>query len=63
MNIGNNIKELRLQKKFTQKQVAEKLGVSCQAISKWENHINAPDIDLIPEIAKLFEVSIDSLFL
>ena len=61
-NIGNNIKQLRQQKKMTQKQVAERLGVSYQAISKWENSINAPDIALLPEIAELFGVSIDVLF-
>ena len=62
MNIGNNIKKMRLDKKLTQGQIAEKLGVSCQAVSKWENNINAPDILLLPEIAKIFDVSIDELF-
>ena len=61
-NIGNNIKQLRQQKKMTQKQVAKRLDVSYQAISKWENNTNAPDIALLPEIAELFGVSIDVLF-
>ena len=62
MNIGNNIKQLRRQNNFTQVQVANNLGVSCQAISKWENNICVPDIALIPAIAQLFGVTIDALF-
>ena len=62
MNIGDNIKRLRQRHNLTQDQVAEKLCVSYQAVSKWENNINAPDISLLPEIAKLFGVSIDALF-
>ncbi len=62
MNIGNNIKQLRQQKNLTQEQVAEKLGVSYQAVSKWENNSNTPDITLLPKIANHFGVSIDALF-
>ena len=62
MNIGGNIKRLRQRHNLTQDQVAEKLCVSYQAVSKWENNINAPDIALLPEIANLFGVSIDTLF-
>ena len=62
MNIGNNIKQLRQQNHLTQDQVAEKLGVSYQAVSKWENYANTPDIALLPKIANLFGVSIDALF-
>lgn len=62
MNIGNNIKNLRKQKKLTQEQVAEKLGISYQAVSRWENNANTPDIALLPEIASIFDVSIDTLF-
>ena len=47
---------------LTQEQVAMKLGVSYQAVSKWENNANTPDIALLPEIAALFGTSIDSLF-
>lgn len=61
-NIGNKIKELRQQKRITQNQVAMKLGVSSQAVSKWENNLSCPDIMLLPRIAKLFDVSIDELF-
>ncbi len=62
MNIGTNIYALRKEKKITQAQLAEKLGVSEQAISKWENDQCAPDVSLFPIIAKYFGVSIDRLF-
>ncbi len=62
MTIGTNIKQLRQQKNLTQDQVAEKLGVSYQAVSKWENNANTPDIALLPQIANLFGVTIDALF-
>ena len=61
MNIGNNIKQLRQKNNLTQEQVAGKLGVSYQAVSKWENGANTPDIALLPEIANLFGGTIDSL--
>lgn len=61
MNIGNNIKNLRKQKNLTQEQVAEKLGVSYQAVSRG-NNANTPDIALLPEIASIFGISIDALF-
>ena len=62
MNIGTNIYTLRKEKKITQAQLAEKLGVSEQAISKWENDQCAPDVSLFPIIAEFFGVSIDRLF-
>lgn len=62
MNIGTNIYTLRKDKKITQAQLAEKIGVSEQAISKWENNQCAPDVSLFPIIADFFGVSIDRLF-
>jgi len=62
MNIGTNIYTLRKEKKITQAQLAEKLGVSEQAISKWENDQCAPDVSLFPIIAEFFGVSIDRIF-
>ena len=62
MNIGLNIYTLRKEKKITQAQLAEKLGVSEQAISKWENGQCAPDVSLFPVMAEYFGVSIDRLF-
>ncbi len=62
LNIGANIKGLRLAASMTQEQLAQKLGVSPQAVSKWESGNNMPDILLLPELSVLFGVSIDSLF-
>jgi len=62
MSIGTNIYNLRKAKKLTQAQLAEKLGVSEQAVSKWENEVSLPDVSLFPAIASLFKVSIDRLF-
>ena len=62
MNLNERIYELRREREWTQEQLAQKLGVSYQAVSKWENAQACPDISLLPAIADLFEVSIDSLF-
>ena len=62
MNIGSNIKKLRQQNKITQEQLADHLGVSYQALSKWETNANTPDISLLPKISSFFGITIDSLF-
>jgi len=62
MNIGKNIKYLRQQNNVTQETLADYLGVSYQAVSKWETDANTPDIALLPFIAKYFNVSLDTLF-
>lgn len=62
MNIGNKIKKLRKQRGITQEQLAESIGVSFQAVSKWENNIALPDITLAPLMASFFSVSMDELF-
>lgn len=62
MNIGCKIKELRKKRGITQEQLANVIGVSFQAISKWENGIVLPDITLAPALAKYFGVSMDELF-
>ena len=61
-DIGTNIKKLRLSKTMTQEQLAEKLHISAQAVSKWENGTTAPDIALLPELSVIFGVTIDDLF-
>lgn len=61
-NIARNIQNIRRQKGLTQDMLAESLGVTFQAVSKWENEQNCPDISLLPQIAKVFSVSIDELF-
>ncbi len=62
MEIGNQIKTLRAQRGVTQEAVAAALGVSAQAVSKWENGTTAPDISLLPAISAYFGVTIDELF-
>ena len=57
-----NVILLRLQKKLTQEQVAEALGVSSQTISRWECNTTYPDVMLLPDIARLYCVTIDDLF-
>ena len=59
--IGTQIAKLRKDKNITQEELAKNLGVSAQAVSKWENG-GAPDVDMLPEIADYFDVSIDLLF-
>jgi len=60
--ISQQIALLRKSCGLTQEELAEKIGVSPQSISKWENGINMPDILLLPILAEIFEVSIDALF-
>lgn len=60
--IGKKIRALRRQKNISQEVLAQYLGVSFQAVSKWESGSTMPDISLIPSIASFFEVSIDELF-
>lgn len=62
MNIGNQIKSLRLEKKVKQEELAEYLCISTQAVSKWETGASTPDITLLPGIATYFGISIDELF-
>ncbi len=59
---SDNLKKLRLQKKLTQEQAGEILGVGSQTISRWECNITYPDLLLLPEIAKLYCVTVDDLF-
>jgi transcriptional regulator with XRE-family HTH domain len=60
--ISENIYKLRKQHNFTQQQLSEILGVSIAAISKWETGSAYPDIELLPKIASIFDVSIDYFF-
>lgn len=60
--IGEILKGLRKANNMTQEQVAEALNVSFQSISRWENGLSYPDITLVPTIARLFDVSTDTLF-
>jgi transcriptional regulator with XRE-family HTH domain len=62
MNIGNKIKKLRVDSQMTQEQLAEKLHVTRNAISKWETDKGIPNIDSLVDLTKLFNISLDSLF-
>jgi len=61
-NIGQFIKTLRTEKKLSQKALAEKLYVTRQAVSSWENGNSIPDIDKMELLSKIFEVSIVDLY-
>ena len=61
MNIGEQIKFLRKEKKVTQEELAEYLHISSQAVSKWETGASSPDIDLLPKLAIFFGTSLDML--
>lgn len=60
-NIGSNIKRLRIENKMTQKALADRLFVSAQAVSRWENGEVEPSISTVAELAKIFEVSADEI--
>ena len=62
INLGNKIKQLRKQRSISQEVLAGHLGVSFQAVSKWETGAGMPDVTLIPAIASFFGVSTDELF-
>ncbi len=61
MNIGKNIRRFRKSLGLTQSQLAERLGVTSQAVSKWETAHSAPDISLLPVLAEILRVTIDEL--
>jgi len=62
IKLGNKIRTLRKQKNISQEVLAQYLGVSFQAVSKWESETAMPDITLVPAIASFFGVSTDELF-
>ena len=62
MELGNKIAQLRQKANWTQKQLADTLGISAQSVSKWETSQSMPDITLLPQIAEAFGISIDDLF-
>lgn len=61
MEIGNKINQLRKLSGMTQEQLAEKLNVSRQTISKWESDSTSPDLESIVKISRIFHVSLDDL--
>jgi len=61
MTLGTRISLLRREKGLKQEELAERMGVSPQAVSKWENDLNCPDIALLPQLAKTLDVTVDHL--
>lgn len=59
--IGRFLKELRNEKKITQEQLAEKLGVSRRTVSRWETGSNMPDLDILVEMADYYDVDLREL--
>lgn len=59
--LGNKISEYRKLKGMTQEELATKLNVSSQAVSKWENDLSIPDLPILIELADIFNVSMDEL--
>ena len=62
LNLGTKIRELRRRDGRTQENLAEALGVTAQAVSRWESDTTYPDMQMIPAIANYFHISIDELF-
>ena len=60
--IGQIIQERRKTLGMTQTELAGQLGISPQAVSKWENGMGSPDISLLPEIGNILHLSMDQLF-
>ena len=60
-SIGSKIAELRKKNGMTQADLAEKLGITDKAVSKWERNLSCPDITTIPRISEIFGVSVDEL--
>ena len=59
--VGKFIRELRKKNNLTQKDLADKYGVTYQAVSKWENGINLPEISLIRQMSKDFNISVEDI--
>ena len=62
MEMGKKIRQLRFKAGLTQEQLADKLGIGPQSVSKWENAAAMPDITTLPLLAEIFGVTIDDLF-
>ena len=62
MTLGEKIRQLRRDQGMSQQALSDKLGVTAQAVSKWENGTSFPDISMLPSLASIFGVQIDDLF-
>lgn len=61
LSIGDNIRKYRKQKDMTQEQLADRLGVTYQSVSRWENGTTYPDIELLPSITEMLCITMDEL--
>ena len=61
MEIGKKLKDARIKSRLTQEEIAEKLNVSRQTISNWENEKSYPDIISVIELSSLYSISLDDL--
>ena len=61
LNIGENLRRLRRAADMTQEQLADKLGVAYQSVSRWENGTTYPDMEFLPVLAGIFGVTVDEL--
>ena len=61
MSLGSNIYDLRAKADLSQEELAAKLGVSRQSVSKWETDASVPDVDKLIQLSKVFEVTLDEL--
>ena len=59
--VGKFIKKIRKDNKLTQQKLADKYGVTYQAVSKWENGINLPEVTLIRQMSKDFDISVEDI--
>lgn len=62
MNIGQQIRSYRKENNLTQEQVANMLGVTAPAVNKWEHAVSMPDITLLPALARLLGIDMNTLF-
>ena len=60
-SLGQRIARLRRNKGLTQEDLGDKVGVSSQAVSKWETDSSVPDVTLLVKIANIFDISVDEL--
>ncbi|MGF3112557.1 helix-turn-helix domain-containing protein [Facklamia sp. P9177] len=61
MSLGQQLKTARLHANLTQEEVAEKIGVTRQSVSNWENEKNYPDIRSVIDLSNLYQISLDQL--
>lgn len=61
LKLGDNLRRLRKERELTQEQFADAIGVSFQAVSRWENGTAYPDMELLPALSSFFGVSVDAL--